>query len=427
MNPFWPLAALLCLLAVAFVLWPLRARPAREEDTESRARRAENLAAYRTRLAELEAARAAGTLSAPDLELQRLELDRRLLEEAAGIDEAAPGTPGGGRRGLLAVALLLPLFALLAYLQLGATRDLRIESLLQALQDLPAGEQRDARVAELLPLLEAQARRDEAGGYRIMLADIYMGAERFPEAAGVYADLVQAYPEDAGLIARQAQALYLAAGRRITPAVQALIDRALAIEPAQPTLLGLIGMDRFQAGDYSAAAAAWEKLLAQLPADAPDAAVIREGIGIARARLGGEASAPAGTAGGPHGAGGSAEGAPPAGEGVVLEIAVSLAPGMEAAPTDTVFVFARALSGPPMPLAVARFSAAELPRTVRLDDSMAMAPGMRLSSFPEVTVVARVSKAGSAQPQPGDLQGQSPAVSTGSGPQSLRLAIDRRL
>jgi cytochrome c-type biogenesis protein CcmH len=111
----------------------------------------------------------------------------------------------------------------------------------------------------------------------------------------------------------------------------------------------------------------------------------------------------------------------------VLEISVSLAPGLEFAPDDTVFVFARAVSGPPMPLAVARFPASELPRSVRLDDTMAMAPGMRLSAFPEVTVVARVSRKGSAQAQPGDLQGESPAVPTGSGPQTLSVSIDRRL
>lgn len=420
MNAFWPFAALLCLLAGAFVLWPLRRRPERAEQTESRARREENLAAYRTRLSELEAARTAGTLASADFDLQRLELDRRLLEEAGESDEPVAGAAGSGRSGLVAVAIALPLLALSAYQYLGAARDLRIEALLVSMQDLPEGDQRAASMEELLPLLEAEARRDEDGGYRIMLADIYMGAERFPEAAGVYADLVQAYPEDAGLIARQAQALYLAAGRRLTPAVQELIDRSFAIEPAQPTLLGLVGMDRFQAGDYAAAITAWEKLLAQLPAQAPDADVIRQGIGIAKSRIGGDPSATAAQ----DGAGSTAQAAA---AGTVIEVAVSLGEGLKASPGDTVFVFARAVSGPPMPLAVARFPVSELPRTVRLDDSMAMAPGMRLSAFPRVTVVARVSKTGNAQPQPGDLQGESAELPTTAGPQSLALSIDRSL
>ena len=44
-----------------------------------------------------------------------------------------------------------------------------------------------------------------------------------------------------------------------------------------------------------------------------------------------------------------------------------------------------------------------------LDDSMAMAPGMVMSNFAELTVGARVSRSGNAMPQSGDLQGsQSP-------------------
>ena len=84
------------------------------------------------------------------------------------------------------------------------------------------------------------------------------------------------------------------------------------------------------------------------------------------------------------------------------------------APDDTVFVLARAVDGPRMPLAVQRFRAAELPRAFRLDDSMSMAPGMKLSATPKVVVEARVSKSGNAITQPGDVRGASAPVTPGA-------------
>jgi len=59
----------------------------------------------------------------------------------------------------------------------------------------------------------------------------------------------------------------------------------------------------------------------------------------------------------------------------------------------------------------------------KLDDSSSMAPGMRLSRFPKVTLVARVSKSGSATPQPGDIEGRVDNVATGSN--GVRIVLDR--
>jgi cytochrome c-type biogenesis protein CcmH len=85
-------------------------------------------------------------------------------------------------------------------------------------------------------------------------------------------------------------------------------------------------------------------------------------------------------------------------------------------PDDLVFVFARAAQGPPMPLAVLRRKAADLPLQFSLDDSMAMAQGLNISAFPQVVVGARISKSGNATPQPGDLQGATaPVANNASG------------
>ncbi len=424
---FWMLSAFLALLASCFVAWPLLRRPvAADPAGEMEARRVQNLEAYRIEREELERSHASGALAEADYRALLLEIERRLLQDAESQGaHVANRAPGAGRRLLLGMALALPLLAFVGYRELGASGAEQLDGLLGRLEQTQDEKSREELLVQVLPLLEAEARRkDEDGAYRFLLARVYTGEKRYPEAASTYAEVAAIYPEDSAILAQYAQALYMAGGRRITPAVQELIDRALAIDPAQLTLLGLLGMDRFQSGNFAGAVEAWEKLLANLPPDAPDATVIREGVEAARARLAANgtplpahAAAPAG----PEVSASASASAPR------LEVHVELAPDVQAAPGTTVFVFAKALSGPPMPLAVARFPVSELPKTVILDDSMAMAPGLRLSGFPEVRVVARVSSSGGPIAQPGDFEGDAGPVRTSGGAQQVAVRIDRRL
>jgi cytochrome c-type biogenesis protein CcmH len=87
-----------------------------------------------------------------------------------------------------------------------------------------------------------------------------------------------------------------------------------------------------------------------------------------------------------------------------------------------VFVFARALSGPPMPLAVKRLRVADLPAQVSLSDSDAMMPQLKLSAFEQVELVARVSRAGNATA--GEWIGRSQPVSSNAR-EPLQLLIDQ--
>jgi cytochrome c-type biogenesis protein CcmH len=111
-----------------------------------------------------------------------------------------------------------------------------------------------------------------------------------------------------------------------------------------------------------------------------------------------------------------------------VTVAVRIAPGLlaEVTPEDTVFVFARAVSGPPMPLAVGRYTLATLPERIVLDDSSAMRPQLRISGFPEVKVQARVAKSGQPVAQPGDLQSRPVQVAVGAS-DVIDLVIDQRV
>jgi cytochrome c-type biogenesis protein CcmH len=79
-----------------------------------------------------------------------------------------------------------------------------------------------------------------------------------------------------------------------------------------------------------------------------------------------------------------------------------------------------------MPLAIIRKQVKDLPLTVTLDETMAMIPGMTLDKFNPIHLVARVSKSGQAQPQPGDWLGTSPTIDTANIPANLQIVINNR-
>jgi cytochrome c-type biogenesis protein CcmI len=95
-------------------------------------------------------------------------------------------------------------------------------------------------------------------------------------------------------------------------------------------------------------------------------------------------------------------------------------------PKDTVFVFAKAAQGPPMPLAITRLTASQLPASVTLTDGMGMVPNLTLSQFPQIVLGARISKSGNAIAQSGDLQTLSAAMTTDQ-TEPVQLTIDQRV
>ena len=94
--------------------------------------------------------------------------------------------------------------------------------------------------------------------------------------------------------------------------------------------------------------------------------------------------------------------------GPSLQVEVMLDPAFTEgySPDATLFVYARRIDGPPMPLAIWRGVAGEFPVQVVLDDTLAMMPEMNLSKAREVMVVARISESGQAERQSGDLIGE---------------------
>ncbi|WP_252273143.1 c-type cytochrome biogenesis protein CcmI [Pseudomonas subflava] len=367
MIEFWLAVGLLLLVGTAFLLIPLlRGRRAQAEED----RTALNVALYQERLAELTAQRDAGTLTAAQFEAGQAEAARELLADTEGA-----GTGRGHRLGRalpLLIALAVPGLAFGLYWHWGASQELT------ALQEQPSMDQMTAR------LEQAVKDNPESAEAWYFLARLYMGEGRAAEAAKAYEQAVRVAGRQPELLGQWAQALYFVKGKQWDQELQALTDEALKLDAGEVTSLGLLGIAAFEDERFADAASYWQRLLEQMPADDPSRASIQVGIDKAREQL-------------------QASGQPAPEELVnksmaVISVSVDLAPELKAKvqPGDAVFIFARAASGPPMPLAVKRLTVADLPAKVELSDKDAMMEQLKLSSFAEVQLVARISRSGVA-------------------------------
>jgi len=308
------------------------------------------------------------------------------------------------------------------------------------------GAPHDTNTAQIAAMVDKLAERmkerpDDPQGW-VMLARSYTVLERYADAVPAYAQAVKLVADDPSLLADYADALGMRNNKVLGPESMQLIERALTIDASHLKALSLAGSAAFAKKDYATAVSYWERLVQAAPAESPFLPEVRSGIAEAR-ELGKLEAAPAATpavaaapsvklaqaaqATPPAGGGNSGTGTGPAVANATVSGTVSLSKAMaaQAAPTDTVFIFARAADGPRMPLAILRKQVKDLPVEFKLDDSQAMSPAMKLSSFPKVVVGARVSKSGEAMPQKGDLTGTSGPVATGSS--GLKIEINQVL
>ena len=396
MIDFWLAAGLLLLIALSFLLIPvLRGRRAqREED-----RTALNVALYQERVAELQAQREEGVLTAEQFETGRAEAARELLADTEGV---APGRVSSlGKAIPLLAAVLVPVLGLSLYLHFGSSD--KVELTREFSQPPQSLEEMVARLERA-----AAAQPDSAEGL-YFLGRAYMAQNRPADAARVFeraANLAGRQPE---LLGQWAQAQYFADDKKWSDKIQALTDEALKADPKEVTSLGLLGIAAFEDQRFEQAIGYWQRLMTELPEGDASRAALEGGIAKAREQL--------------QALGGKVETAPVAKAMASIKVNVDLADAVKASalPGDSVFIFARAVSGPPAPLAVKRVTVADLPITVELGDVDAMMPQLKLSNFPEVQLMARISRAG--QPTAGEWVGRSQPLSS-STQELQQLTID---
>ncbi|ARN75447.1 c-type cytochrome biogenesis protein CcmI [Oceanicoccus sagamiensis] len=412
MPEFLLVSLLLAALAALFVLTPLMLN----RSVQSGERKEVNVALFKDRLQELEKDHREAVITEEEFQTLKTELERRLLDDAeAGSAEVAISSARPATSVLVLLALSIPVAGLLIYQQTGAKADWEItQTLKQTRQKAAAGQSTEQDVTQLVNQLnERLDQRPEDPHYLMLVGRTQMELGNYPAATDAYQRLSLVYPEDPSVLAQYAQALYLSSGRMLTDKVRALADKALSLNPQQPTVLGMMGIAYFEEGDFQQAINYWERLLPMLGPVSPNRQMITAGIEQAKELLR-ESGVEV------------AETPAPVEQGAVsLQVNVAIGGSIQVDSGASVFVFARAVGGPRMPLAVARMTVADLPATITLDDSMAMAPGFKLSGFEQVELVARISKNGIANRGPGDIEGLFGPVNTASPADNLTLTINQ--
>ena len=407
MTDFTWLALLLSIGAMAFVLLPLLG----SKTVTSAQRNEANVEAYQARLTELQSDFEAGEYTEEELKRLTVELQRRLLEEANGKQQAQ--AKNGMRWSFWLLAALIPVVALGIYQKIGYEQDLLIGETVKGLNQQHSNdpethdpEAQKALMQQLVVQLKQRLEDDpSAQDYWVLLGRTQLELGDYKAAADSFRQLVALMPDDSTALSHYAQALYLSFGREITADVQQAIDATLAVDPHQPTILGLLGIHYYHHQQWQLALDYWQRLLVVLPPGSANANMIASAVEELKLKLGQKGSpSPA------------------------VSLYVSLAEGMDAENEAPVFVFARAVNSEmKMPVAVVKMKVADLPAKVVLDDSTSMTPSIKLSSFDAVEVIARVAKSGVANISKGDLQGHIQKLDVQIDPPVTSLIIDQTL
>jgi len=398
MTMFIFIAGLMIMVAVGFILMAIlgvsRIKNINPND--------QNIAIAKERLTELDVEFDKGLLTDVLYQQQKDECQKSLLShitESKTISDQSCLS----KIQMFFILLLIPALAVPLYFSLGNT------SVLDAMMGksmASSTHQKDSRVSmnDALINLKRNLEKDPTNikGWH-MLGRSYLTMERYAEAADTYKKLHQIVGDEVNVLLPYADALSMSRNGKISGAPFELIKKALSRAPDNITALWLAGIGYSEEEEYQLAIDHWEKLLPLLKSDHASQNKIHALIARAQQYLVQSVDTMAGDQNNQKTA---------VGDAASIKVTVSLSDDFNSKVNadDMVFIYAKAAQGPPMPLAAVRKRVGDLPVTVILDDSMAMMPQMKLSSFNVVDVGARISKTGSAMPQPGDLQGMMTSI-----------------
>lgn len=374
-----------------------------------------NVDLYHEHKAEIEQDYAEQKIDQESYQYLLAELDKGLLQDMDENNQGKNTEVANKPMSILwpiAISVFVLVFSFLLYQKNGAFEQLsqpQSQGQQQSQGDVSA--QQQALMQQVEQLSKQVLEQPENSELWYNLGQSLVAIGNFNKALDAFDKVIELEGEVADLYGAKAQATYYLHQQKITPAVQQLIDKALALDADDASTNILLGMNAFGVGEYQSAVDRWQRVI---DADKPvNVQALTQAINEAKRRLGTPATpvtAPEKVATGPN-------------VTVTVSFSETILEQLQQQSDKTVFIYAQPTDGGRMPLAAVKLLASDLPTTIVLDDSRAMTPQMSISKFKTVKILAVVSMAGTPGVKPGDFKGQLDNVSVGDN-NKVNLVID---
>lgn len=430
-------SAIVLLIIVLWLITPalLGKRKVNQDDSDS-----QNTEIAKERLAEVALRLEQGDISQEEFEQTQKEIELSLLQDVRDGEAKANISPKVERNSFVIITAI-PIMALALYWLWGSPDSINLSSQARISTTsipqsnnsgqspmAPNSEKHVGSVEEMAVMLEKKLEQDPKnpnGWYT--LGRTYMSLKQYDKAIAALKRLRELVGDDETVLITLADAMTMSRKGRMAGEPFELIKKALNLKPNDPTALWLAGLGYEETGDSKTAVKLWKQLLPLVAAEPTSLHQVQSLIVAAERKMGLEPTVVVGKpVAMPAPMAKSASPQPASNTAASITVMVNLSDEnkSKASPTDFVLVYARAANGPRMPLAIVRKQVKDLPLTVVLDDSMAMQPAMKLSNFPMVNILARVTKSGQAMPQSGDMQGEFGPLNV-QGAKPVTVVIDK--
>ncbi len=240
-----------------------------------------------------------------------------------------------------------------------------------------------------------------------VIGRIWLSKGMLDDAIEAFEKALALTPNRVNVLISYSQALLVGGGEENLAKAALSLAKVLQQEPENPDALSMLAMVAEERGDKEQAQQAWQLLLPKLDKADPRYELVQQKLGLAST---------------PQQAAASEQTATAAVSGRQVSVQLTISPQLaEHYKTGTLFVFAKAVDGPPLPLAVQKLAVFNGTQTIELSEAQAMQPGWTLANAERIQISARLSLSGQVLNDENGPQVQSDVLSFNE--PKLRLSL----